>query len=224
MSIEIIPAIMPDTFDDLRTKLALVQGATRNVQIDVMDGIFVLGKTWPYSGRGKELFSDIVRGNQGFPFWEDFDFEADFMVDRPELVIADWVRAGIARAIIHIESRHDFSACLRATGDAVDVGVAINTTTPLSRLDTYIGAAAFVQFMGIATIGRQGELFDERVLAHISSFKQAHPDVTIQVDGGVSAETIPLLKSVGVTRFAVGSAILRAEDPKQMIRELKHIA
>jgi ribulose-phosphate 3-epimerase len=77
--------------------------------------------------------------------------------------------------------------------------------------------------MGIARIGSQGNPFDERVLERIRALKSLYPDLEVSIDGSVRAETLPSLIEAGATRFAVGSAILHAEDPEEAYRTLSSI-
>ena len=90
---DIIPAILPKNYEDLKNKIALVRGVVPIVQVDICDGIFVKTATWPFSSRAKsrneveflnndldEHFRRILNEEEGLPFWEDIDFELDLMV------------------------------------------------------------------------------------------------------------------------------------------------
>jgi ribulose-phosphate 3-epimerase len=101
--IEIIPAVMPSSYDDLEDKLAAVAPHVKLVQIDIMDGVFVRSKSWPYLG-DTASFEALLHEDAGMPFWEKLDFEVDLMVTHPETVIDDWITAGASRIIIHVES------------------------------------------------------------------------------------------------------------------------
>ena len=106
--VEIIPAIMPTSFADLEEKLSFVAGLTPLVQIDVMDGRLTSKKTWPYIFTELDKnFGSILREEEGFPFWNDVDFEVDLMVKEPEKIWRDWVTLGAKRIIFHIESIAD---------------------------------------------------------------------------------------------------------------------
>ena len=217
--VEIIPAVLVGSLEEMRAKLARVRGVAGTVQIDLCDGFFVPTRTWPFNTSDKKSFDDMARGVTGLPYWEDFDFEIDLMVQSPEKVVSQWVKAGIARAVFHLESRHDVGG-LRRAADGIELGVALNIATPLARLDPYLDQVDYVQFMGIATIGKQGEPFDERVLETIRTFKSAHPDVVIQVDGAVDAVSAPQLIAAGATRLVSGSYIMNSDDPREAIASL----
>lgn len=217
--VEIIPAVLVGSLEEMRAKLARVRGVAGTVQIDLCDGFFVPTRTWPFNTSDKKSFDDMARGVTGLPYWEDFDFEIDLMVQSPEKVLPHWIKAGIARAVFHLESRHDVGE-LRRAADGIELGVALNIATPLARLDPYLDQVDYVQFMGIATIGKQGEPFDERVLETIRTFKSVHPDVVIQVDGAVDAVSAPQLIAAGATRLVSGSYIMNSDDPREAIASL----
>lgn len=211
--IEIIPAIMPKNYEDLVEKVGLFAGVAPLVQLDIMDGKFVPERTWPYPLGRDPHFDAIVEEEEGMPSWEDIDFEVDLMIESPELAVPKWVNAGARRIVVHMESMKDFEAIRAAVPTGLmELGVAISTTTPVSVLDPYLDRIDFVQCMGIAKIGFQGEAFDERVLDHVRALRVAHPDLPISIDGSVNFETAKQLVDAGATRLVSGSAILESED------------
>ena len=72
---EIIPAIIPKSFAELEDKLSLVQGLAPLVQIDILDGKMTGEKSWPNIVPNDPDFLRIIHEEEGFPFWENFDFE-----------------------------------------------------------------------------------------------------------------------------------------------------
>lgn len=238
--IEVIPAIIPESSEDLKDKMSLVVGLTHMVQIDVCDGKFVPSKSWPYVGDREGIFRKIVDESEGFPFWQSLDFEIDLMVKNPEDVFEDWVRAGAKRIVLHVESSErllDFVREIRNKygyyGDSIigiEVGIALNIKTPNEDIykffelnDAGRSLVDFVQFMGIRDIGYQGQYFDERVLGKIRELRQSHPDTIITVDGGVNFENAHEIVEAGVNRLISGSAIYESENIKEAIEEMKII-
>lgn len=227
---EIIPAILPEDIDDLREKLSLISGIAPLAQIDICDGKLTPTKTWPYKKGVDETFLRIVGQEEGFPFWDSVDFEADLMVKHPENIIDDWVAAGAKRVIIHIESTPDPLSLIRKikqeygtaseSSYGVEVGAALNTETPNEEIYNLLdsvndeGAPSidFVQFMGIENIGYQGEPFDERVFEKIRDLRERFPETIISVDGGVSLENAAELIEAGANRLVSGSAIFESGD------------
>jgi ribulose-phosphate 3-epimerase len=219
--IEVVPAILVPSFQELRDNLLKVRGLSSWVQIDVCDGYFVPSRTWPMNPGDRAQFEKIMKGDEGLPFWEEFNFEVDLMVNNPEKVISDWVSAGAGRVAIHIEARHEIDLCRSSLADGIEFGIALGNETPLSRLGTYAGKFDYIQLMGIAKVGKQGQSFDERVLNRIREAKIMFPGVTIQIDGSVNGETAELLVEAGANRLVSGSYILRSEDPKATIKEMQ---
>src|SRR3989344_3782620 len=204
--VEIIPAIMPKDYEDLDEKMSLFVGVVPFVQLDIMDGKFVPARTWPYPRDAH--FDAIVAEEEGMPRWEEIDFEADLMVENPELAVPKWVSAGARRIIVHVESMVDFEK-IRASVPVglIELGLAINTTTPLSAIEPYIDRIDFLQCMGIARIGFQGEEFDERVLENVRALRAKYSELPISIDGSVNMDTARSLVDAGATRLVAGSAI-----------------
>jgi ribulose-phosphate 3-epimerase len=236
MSTEIIPAIMPSSFTDLKEKAEKVSAFVGLAQIDIMDGVFVPSKSWPYTegGVGKEPhFLALSKQDEGLPEWEDLDYEIDLMITEPEKHIDEWLPLGAARLIFHIESVKDIDAFFghdifkpeaRSIGKhkVIELGLAINPDTSLDAILPHISKVDFVQCMGIAKIGYQGQPFDERVLAQIHALRLKYPDMPISVDGGVNLATAHDLKGAGATRLVSGSAIFNAEDAEEAITALQN--
>jgi ribulose-phosphate 3-epimerase len=219
--IEIIPAIMPNSFKDLNEKYSLIKEYADIVQIDVMDGNFVQSKNWPYINENKGLPFVATKGSPLLPLI-DFNFEVDLMVMNPEKVIESWIKAGAKRVIIHIESVEKIEEVFLKIPSNIEVGIALNTTTPNEIIYPLIEKIDFVQFMGIEKIGYQGQSFDERVLAKIVDLRAKFPRVIISVDGGVNLETAPKLVEAGANRLVSGSAIFESEDVGAIINKLVH--
>lgn len=233
--VEIIPAIMPQSLSDLEAQLARVKGHAPYVQIDVVDGKFDNDVTWPYHQGQWEEFACMAREEAGIPLWEEFNFEIDLMVQNPETVVGQWQQAGAGRLIVHIESTQRFDDIVReikahgVAGDtptlgAIELGLALGIETPNDTITPYLAEVDFVQFMGIANIGSQGEPFDERVLSKIKALRLSNPETIISVDGGVNFDTAPRLIEAGANRLAIGSAILKSDDVRRVIEDFRALS
>ncbi len=213
----IIPAIIPKSLDNLKDSLARVAPFARSVQIDIVDGVFVPSISWPYQELGRiESLSPLI---------ENFEVEMDLMVMNPEDVIETYLQSGVSRVVIHLESTNHFKAIV-ALKEKYNflLGISINNDTPLTKLAEYINDIEYVQLMGIAQIGSQGQPFDERVLERISILKDTYPYLEISIDGSVNSDSLPRLLGAGATRFAVGSAIVGAEHPQEAYEVLTQMA
>ncbi|MDE2031003.1 MAG: hypothetical protein KGI58_01945 [Patescibacteria group bacterium] len=228
--IEVIPAILVENFDKLREYLAHIVNITSIVQIDMCDGKFTPSISWPMGKDNQESIQSILNEESGLPFWDSIDFEFDLMVANAHKHFEFFTRLGAKRIVFHIEAENDkveFKEFIESLDmyirENIQIGVAINTTTPINELTPIISHIDFVQCMGIKHIGYQGQPFDERVLSQISELRTAYPELIISVDGSVNKDTAPLLVKAGANRLVVGSALISSNDPSQMIREFENL-
>lgn len=218
MMIEIIPALMPRSRDELNALLARLSGVPA-VQLDVMDGRFVPEASYPYAPDGSWHAEELPeRGN--------IFYELDLMMERPLGRVVELARMGARRLVFHIESDEEggIELALRAARDeGVEAWIALGNDTPLSAAEALIPWAQGIQLMGIARIGFQGQPFDPRVLERLETLRKLHPDLPRSVDGAVSHETLERLVTAGATRLVAGSAVLNAPDPREAIEQLRSL-
>ncbi len=209
---EIIPTIVPESYEDMCAKASVLSAIASSLHIDAADGAFAPVRTWLPSG-------------EKLPNDESIVYAAHLMVSDPHEKGVDFARAGARRIIGHIEAFQEsetvFSAfdAWREAG-AHEVGLALLLDTPWETIEPYLTHCDVIHLMTIAHIGKQGIPFDERSLAKIEAMHRRHPDILISVDGGEDAAHIPETARAGAQRFAVGSAITNAEDPARVYKEL----
>lgn len=230
----VIPSILTKERTDVRDKLAQLEGLCDIVQLDVVDGRFASPATWPYTEGGGEL-ARLTLEEAGLQALGAFRYEVDLMVSNPDEALGAWADAGATRLVIHVESAPKLGELIDSFAsqyghdkdfapDLLSIGLALSLDTDPSILEPHLSKVDYVQFMGIATIGGQGHPFDERVVQRVSDFHKKHPDVPIQVDGGVSLATAPALLAAGVSRLVVGSDLWYASDLRAQLRKLNELA
>jgi ribulose-phosphate 3-epimerase len=219
----IVPAVLPTSREDLEKKLALFARipAVSRVQVDVVDGKFASPASWPYNAPNE--FEVLIARGSMLPNLDRITYEIDLMCLDAEQVAGAWLALGASRLTFHAESVTSLPrlfATMRAkygcgslSCGLIAFGLAINVTTDIALIEPFLDDIEYVQFMGIAKIGRQGQPFDRRVLEKIRIFHHHHPKILLQVDGGVSLKTARELLALGVAHLISGSAILRAADP-----------
>ncbi len=213
---EIIPAILAKEALEFKRKLAILEGRVETAQFDIMDGRFVPAKT----------FADPLKIRS----WaSNLKFELHLMVEDPEPWIEAWrEEPRVRRVIIHAEIDRPLAVLIEKIKDqGWEVGLALNPETSWREIDEYIPELETALVMTVQP-GKSGQPFEEAVskyhlLAKINDLRQAHPNLVISVDGGVSDKTLPLLLEAGATRFAVGSAIWQAPDPRQALLKLQNL-
>jgi len=99
-----------------------------------------------------------------------------------------------------------------AYGVAGGIGLALNIVSDLALIEPCLDEVDYVQCMGIVRIGRQGQPLDQRIFERVRLFRRRHPDIPVQVDGGISLADAKKLVALGVSNLVIGSGILRAGD------------
>lgn len=229
----VVPAVLPKSENDLTETLGRLARFAEYVQIDIIDGEFAGPASWPYAESADALHTFAAQGNS-LPYWGKLKFDIDLMVERPEESIDDWMTLGATRITVHAESTRFLARLIdgfdKRYGHApgfstglVEFGLAIGLSTDVALIEPYLNRVDYVQFMGIARIGTQGQPFDRRVIERVRAFRRRHPDIDIQVDGGVSKATAPALLKAGAHRFVVGSDLVRAENAKAEYEALEEL-
>ncbi len=225
--IEIIPAILPTNIGELRGKSSLVKDVVRTIQFDMCDGIFVPTKTWPYNGKDEMAYREIMNEENGLPYWEEVNYEFDLMVRNASKQYEEILKLGPTRIVFHLEAEDDLLSFFTTIDpyhlNSMDFGVAINTTTDVSRIEPLVPYISFVQCMGIQNIGKQRQPFDEKVIDQIKEVKKLYPKLIISVDGAVSKKNSHALVEAGATRLVIGSALFDEIDIQGAIENFENL-
>ena len=208
---EIIPAIIGKNFKEIKEKTDSVKDLARWVQIDVMDGIFVPEKSWPFSaGKIGEMESaDYIRN-------DDLKIEIHAMVKDPEKYLDDWIYFGVDRVIVHYEATKNITEISRRLEEnEIQFGVALKMETPIDVISEHIDISDIdvIQIMSIQEIGAYGMEFDKGSIAKIKRLREIYPGIEINVDGGVNFENAEDLFRAGADNLVIGSAIFKNDDP-----------
>ncbi|MDO8593520.1 MAG: hypothetical protein Q7R59_01315 [bacterium] len=237
----VVPAVLPSSREDLEKKLALLSRipSVSRVQIDVVDGRFASPASWPYFAKATqgtpypELEAMVQKGEM-LPHLDRLAYEVDLMCLDAERMAEAWLALGATRLTFHAESTTDICRLLASArrrygaGDGfvsglISFGVAINLASDLALIEPCLYEVEYVQFMGIARIGSQGQPFDRGVVEKVRVFHARHPELPIQVDGGISLPSARELVALGVSDLVVGSDILKAHDPSAEFAKLESL-
>ena len=185
-----------------------VEGLVAWVQVDIMDGRFVLPSTWATAEDLESLDGKTK-------------IEAHLMVEQPEDILPEWLKYA-DRILVHYESTHIFPAIAESfTGHLVELGVSLNIDTPLDVLENLPENVKVVQLMSIDKVGYQGEKMNEEIFMRVKALRKMLPNVKISIDGGVNLENARALVEAGADNLIVGSAIWQAENVSAAIKELQ---
>ena len=174
---------------------AMAAGADR-IQIDVMDGHFVPNLTF-----GPAIVEAVRRVAPGLPI------EAHLMVERPEQFVQLFARAGADYILVQVESTHSLYRTVHAIAEAgCTAGLVLNPGTPVETLRDLVPYVALVNVMTVEP-GFGGQEFIATSPDKIRRVRDLAPGLDIEVDGGIDAETAPLVVAAGASLLVAGSSV-----------------
>jgi ribulose-phosphate 3-epimerase len=194
--IEIVPSILSADAGRLgeQVKEAARAGADR-IQVDVMDGHFVPNLTF-----GPIVVEAVRRVT-------DLPIEAHLMIERPELFIEAFIKAGATLIEVQVEATTSlYRTVMRIKELGAKAGVAINPATSVETLREILPYITTVNVMTVEP-GFGGQKFIPHSPEKIRRLRAMAPDVEIEVDGGIDAKTAPLVVKAGATVLVAGSAV-----------------
>jgi ribulose-phosphate 3-epimerase len=211
--VRVAPSILAADFSRLGEQVEQVMDAgARVIHVDVMDGHFV-----PPISIGAMVAASI----QGLVHGRDGILDVHLMVERPEHRVDEFAAAGADTLIVHWEATPHVHYALKAVRDAgMTPALAINpATTPESVMSL---AGAFDQLLCMTVNpGWGGQPYIEASTAKVVRLRELlGPEVAIEVDGGIDAETARETADAGATLFVAGSSIFGAADPAESYRQI----
>jgi len=203
--VSIIPSVLPADFARLGEECqALEKAGVDRIQFDVMDGRFVPNVTFG---------PDVIAAVRPLV---DVPFEAHLMVAEPDGLLERFVAAGNEFAIVHAEACLHLHRTLATIADlGARAGVALNPATPLEAV---IHVLDLVDLLLIMTVnpGFGGQRYIATMEPKIRQAADviAHGDhpIELEVDGGISPETVAGPAGAGARALVAGSALYR--DPE----------
>jgi ribulose-phosphate 3-epimerase len=194
--IQVVPSILSADLRRLGEQVEeAIKGGADRIQVDVMDGHFVPNLTF-----GPNVV-EAVRSITELPI------EAHLMVSEPDLFIQSFARAGATVIQVQVEACRTLYRTVQRIKDLnVQAGVAINPATSVEALREI---APYIDMVNVMTVepGFGGQAFIPHSPDKIRRLRAIAPDVEIEVDGGIDAETAPLVVAAGATLLVAGNAV-----------------
>ena len=194
--IEVVPSILSADVSRLgdQVREAVAAGADR-IQVDIMDGHFVPNLTFG------PLVVEAVRKVTDLPI------EAHLMIENPELFIEAFAKSGASLIEVQVEATTSLYRTVQAIKElGADAGVAINPATSVETLREILPYIVLVNVMTVEP-GFGGQRFIAHSPDKIRRLRAMAPDVEIEVDGGIDAQTAPLAVKAGATVLVAGSSV-----------------
>jgi ribulose-phosphate 3-epimerase len=205
--VHIAPSVLPVDFSRLGDAIRDLDAAgVDRIQWDVMDGQFVPNLTFG---------PDVIASTRGLT---SLPFEAHLMVHSPDAMAARWVEAGCQRLIVHAEACTHLHRTLGAIRDlGATAGVALNPSTPAAEVAHVLDLVDLVLVMTVNP-GFGGQRYiatmEPKIAEVRDMIRRAGLDdaVDLEVDGGISVDTVRGAARAGANVLVAGSALFR--DPR----------
>lgn len=188
-------------FSQLDRELNRVQqGGAEWLHLDVIDGVFAPNITF-----GVPVVKSIRAKSSLY-------FDLHLMIRRPMDYLKAFAEAGADCITFHLESEGDPEELIAAIHKlGKKAGAAVSPGTPAEKLLPYADKIDLALIMSVEP-GFGGQKFLDSCLPKIRMLRKAAPGLMISVDGGINAETTPLVKEAGVDVMVAGSYVFGAED------------
>jgi ribulose-phosphate 3-epimerase len=210
---EIAPSLLSCDFSQLAEQVELVMDAGAKVMhVDVMDGHFVPPIT--IGPLIAESIRDLVHGRGGI-------LDCHLMIERPERQVEAFAKAGADVITVHPAATphiHYALQMIRAAGCAA--GVVINPGTPVEAVAPVAEIIDLCLLMSVNP-GWGGQRYIASSTGRLAQLRELlPPEVVLEVDGGISLETVDEAREAGAEVFVAGSAVFGAPDPSAAFRAL----
>jgi ribulose-phosphate 3-epimerase len=214
MGIRITPSILNADFDNLDSEIAKIAPVSDLLHLDVMDNLFVPNFTFDF----ETAVSIISRS--------PIPVDSHLMIEDVDTLAPAYAHAGSASVTIHAEASSHPSRTLAAIrSEGSRAGLALK---PASRIEDYEDCIDYVDMFLIMTVepGFGGQKFMQSMMEKVRATKSIIGDrpIWLQVDGGISLETIETARDAGADTFVAGSAVFNSVDPAEMIERLRLLA
>jgi ribulose-phosphate 3-epimerase len=212
---KIMPSILSADFANLQSDIERVPDADA-LHIDVMDNHFV-----PNLTIGLPVVSSIRKITDKF-------LDIHLMIEDPDSWAPGYAEAGAESVTFHLEAAKApirLAREIRAKG--ARAGMALKPATPIEPYAHLLGEVDMILIMTVEP-GFGGQKFLDLTLPKITAAREliskSGADIWLQVDGGVSTETIERCADAGADAFVAGSSVFGADDPNSMINSLRRAA
>lgn len=211
MKFEILPSFLAADLGALKNELNRAADSLADaIHLDIMDPTFV-----PNMSFGPSIV-DFCRRTR-----PDFYRNVHLMMNRPDLYLEAFAKAGAQTLQLHIEADcdlHEELKRVRALG--MKRAIVLNPETPVETLTPYLDEIDEALVMTVHP-GYGGQTFIAECLPKVAWLRARRPALNIMIDGGGNDQTIPLAAKAGANQFVAGSYLFKQPDMKAAVAALR---
>ena len=212
--IRITPSILNADFSQLDAEIAKIASVSDFIHLDVMDDVFVPNFTFDFDSASK------IIANSPIPI------DTHLMVADVDEIALEYAQAGSSSVTIHAEATRDIRATLKGIRNhGARAALALKPGTSIEEYERFVDDVDMFLIMTVEP-GFGGQKFMDSMMEKVRRTRKliGSRPIWLQVDGGISLETIELAVAAGADTFVAGSAVFKAEDPAQMVIALRERA
>ncbi len=211
----ISPSILSADFTKMGTAVKTIEDYSDYIHCDVMDGLFV-----PNISFGPKMVKDIRKICTA-------PLDVHLMIVEPERYVQTFIESGADILTFHIEATKkpaDVLESIKARN--IKSGLAISPDTEIDTVRKFLHLCDVVVLMSVYP-GFGGQKFLEKSIERLDRLTElrnkVNPDALIEIDGGINLSNYEEVIAHGADILVAGSAVLNAEDPISVIKEIKKI-
>jgi ribulose-phosphate 3-epimerase len=209
--IRITPSILNADFNNLSSEIEKISQVSDLLHLDVMDNVFVPNFTFDFAAAAKIIQESTL------------PVDAHLMVADVDLIALQYAEIGSASVTIHAEATSDISATLRGIRSrGARSSLALKPGTEIDSYSEFLDDADMFLIMTVEP-GFGAQKFMTEMMEKVRRTRAliGSRPIWLQVDGGISLETIEIAREAGADTFVAGSAVFNADDPAEMINLLR---
>jgi len=213
-NVRIHPSILNADHSHILSEIERVAKVSDFLHLDILDGKFAPNTSFTW-----EEAKTVISGSS-------IPVDAHLMVIDSDVQGPRYAEAGCSSVSVHVESTSDIKKTIKnIKSNGARASLALK---PSSQIEEYIDHLDEVDMFLIMTVepGFGGQSFKPEMMEKVSKTRQliGNRPIWLQVDGGISIDTIEIARAAGADTFVAGSAVYKADDPASMINVLRALA
>jgi len=212
--IRITPSILNADLDHLDSEISRISEVADLLHLDIMDNKFVPNQTWNF-----DAAAEIIKGSP-------LPVDAHLMIEDPDIQAIKYAEVGCKSVTIHFEATTNPKITLKGIRSAgARAAIALKPKTDFSVLRDFRDHIDMILIMTVEP-GFGGQKFMADMMRKVEQSREfiGDADIWLQVDGGISIDTIEIAREAGADTFVAGSAVFKSDDPAEAVSTLRKLA